>query len=69
MEDTEQLIESMCFLQVKASVSSGQLVLLVHDGLMEAHFGIFKVWLELQSLFKVAFGIVKKPCKMMKTGE
>lgn len=47
MGDTEQLIEFMCFLQVKASVSSGQLVLLVHDGLMETHFGIFKVWLEL----------------------
>lgn len=47
MGDTEQLIEFMCFLQVKASVSSGQLVLLVHDSLMEAHFGIFKVWLEL----------------------
>lgn len=47
MVDIEQLIELMHFLQVKASVSSGQLVLLVHDGLMEAHFGIFKVWLDL----------------------
>lgn len=46
-----------------SSISSFPLVLLVHDRLFQAYFGIFKTRIEFQSLLEVLLCIVEKTCK------
>lgn len=46
-----------------SSISPFQLLLLVHDCLLQAHFGIFEIRVEFQSLLEVTLCIVEKSCK------
>lgn len=50
-------------LRTVLSVSSVQLVLLVHDGLSQALLGVFKIRIELQGLLEVTLCPVEKTCK------
>ena len=42
------------------------LVLLVQKCLFQAHFGIFKIWINLQYLLEVTLGVIEKTCKTLK---